>query len=173
MSNTFLYSMPTGIPGNVQRLEAATIEAGLFDADYPCEAYGILVKKVEGLIRPVANGDTIASLTKLALLARPYPIQEPLGTTVAGQALAGGVPDNDQPANLLRRGYMTVVATGNGADAISAIVAGDPVYVRTTASPGEVLDFEGGSASGNQLVPNMYFTGTPDSDGNVEVEFNL
>lgn len=73
MSNTFLYRMPAGIAGDVQRREHATIEPGIYDTDYPCLKYGILVKIVSGKVRPIANADTIATV-QAGFLVHPFPM---------------------------------------------------------------------------------------------------
>lgn len=174
MSNTFLYRMPAGIPGDVQRAEQATIEPGIYDTSYPCLAFGILTKIVSGKVRPIASGDTIASLTLGGFLARPYPIQEPIGTTALNEALAAGSPNTTLTADLLKRGYMTVKVTANGATALASIAKGDAVYVRTTASvDGAVGDIEAGSAAGNEVLSGAYFMGGVDADGNGEIAYNI
>ena len=174
MSNTFLYRMPAGIPGDVQRAEHATIEPGIYDTSYPCLAYGILTKIISGKVRPIASGDTIASLTLGGFLVRPFPVQEPAGTTAAAEAIAAGTPNTTLAADLLKRGYMTVKITANGGTALASIAKGDPVYVRVTASvSGAVGDIEAGTASGNEVVSGAYFMGGVDADGNGEIAYNI
>ncbi len=171
MSNTFLYRMPAGVAGAINSAEHATIEAGIFDADYPCLAFGILVKLVSGKYRPIASGDTLANVAQ-GFLARPYPVSEPLGTT--DQSIGAGIPNAADAANVMKRGYMNVVVTANGGTALADIVKGDKVYVRVTAaSPGDVGDIEAGSAEGNEVVPGAFFTGAPDSDGLGEIAYNI
>ena len=177
MSNTFLYRMPAGIAGQVNRVEAATIEPGIFDASYPCLAYGILVQISSGKVRPIASGETIANLKGLGFLARPFPIQEAQGTSAANELIGAGAPNTTFAANVMKRGYMSVLVTANGATALADIVKGDPVYVRTLAavSPleGSVGDIEAGSTTGNEVVSGAYFMGAPDSNGFGEIAYNI
>ena len=176
MSNTFLTRMPAGIAGNVTRLEHATVEPGLFDANYPCLAFGIFTKVVSGLYRPVASGDTIANLVG-GFLARPFPVNEPYGTTAAQEAIGQGVPKLADAANILKRGYIMALMTNNGGTAMASVVKGDAVYIRQTAAiaplSGSVGDIEAGSATGNQVLPGAYFMGAPDSNGFTEIAFNI
>ena len=179
ISNTMLYRMPSGIAGDVGRKFVSTIEAGIFDTSYPCLLHGILVKYVAGKVRPIANADVIASVQQ-GFLCRPYPFQEPQGSSAASELLGGGVPNLTHPANILKSGYMTV-QLGNtlgtlhqGATAYANIVKGDAVYCRKTASGvGTVGDIEAGSISGNEAITLCYFMGPADAAGNVEIAFNI
>lgn len=173
MSNAFLYRMPAGIAGDVQRKEHATIEPGIYDANYPCLAFGIVVKIVGGLVRPIASGDDPDALT-LGFLCRPYPFQEPIGTSISDEGMGSGVPNPLLTADVMKRGYMTVKITTGGSDAFADVVKGDPVYVRVTADTGKAVgDLEAGSASGNHLVPGAYFMGGVDANGFAEIAYNL
>jgi len=173
MSNAFVYRMPAGVPGDVGRLEQATIEPNQYDTDYPCLAYGILVKLVASKIRPIASGDDISAVG-YGFLVRPYPIQEPIGSAASSQALSAGAPNTALAADVLRRGYMTVKVTAGGATAIASIAKGDAVYVRSTADTGKVVgDIEAGSISGNDTVTGAIFMGAADTDGNVEIAYNI
>jgi hypothetical protein len=171
MSNVFLYRMPAGIPGDVQRREHATIETGIYDTDYPCLAFGILTKIVSGEVRPIASGDTISSLTLGGWLCRPYPIQ---ASSIDYDALAEAAPNTTLHADLLKRGYMAVKVTAGGATALADIAKGDAVYVRTTAGTGKAVgDVEAGSAEGNEVVSGAYFMGGVDADGYGEIAYNI
>lgn len=179
MSNTFLYRMPAGIAGDVQRREHATIEPGIYDTNYPCLKYGILVKIVSGKVRPIANADTIATV-QAGFLVRPFPMNEPIGTSAADQLIAGGAPNTALAANVMKRGYMTVKVTANGSIALADIAKGSAVYVRKTAGAGggaggtgSIGDIEAGTITGNEAVTGAYFMGGVDSDGFGEVAFNI
>ena len=179
MSNTFLTRMPAGIAGNVTRLEHATIEPGLFNASYPCLSFGIFAKVVSGLYRPVASGDTIANLVG-GFVARPFPVNEPYGTTIAQEAIGQGVPNLADAANILKRGYMMVVVTSNGGTTNTEIAKGDKVYIRKTAGAGAgaglagaVGDIEAGASTGAEILPNCFFMGASDSNGFTEIAFNI
>lgn len=175
MSNAYLYRMPAGVPGDVQRREHATIEPAQYDTDYPCLAYGILTKIVSGKIRPIASGDTIASLSLAGFLVRPFPLQEAIGTSAANEALGAAAPDyTNKLADILKRGYMTVKVTAGGGTALASIAKGNAVYVRVTADTGKAVgDIEAGSASGNEVVTGAYFMGGVDADGYGEIAWNI
>lgn len=174
MSNAFLYRMPVGIAGTITRAEHATVEPGIFNASYPCLAYGIFVQVSAGKVIPIASGNTIANLKGVGLLARPFPINDVLGALAGSEALNAGTPPVIQTADVLKRGYMMVKVTAFGGTALASIVKGDPVYARTTVSTyGLVGDIEAGTVAGNEIVSGAYFMGTPDSDGNTEIAFNI
>ena len=173
MSNAFIYRMPNGIPGNVNRMEAATIEAGLQESGYPFTAFGVLAKLVAGVYRPLASGDTPANVIQ-GFLVRPYPVQAAQGSSAASQLLGAGTPPTDGPVNILKRGYMTVKVTAGGGTALAAIAKGDAVYIRSTADTGKVVgDIEAGSASGNAALSNAFFMGPADTSGNCEIAYNI
>lgn len=128
MSNAFLYRMPSGIPGDISRQSAGTVDTGFYDSNYTFTAYGLPAKLVSGKLRPLTTGDTFANVT--GFLVRPYPTtganaSDPLGTAV---------PPTSGVANLLKRGYMTVL-NNSGSPA-----KGGQVYVRVAnASSGKPL----------------------------------
>jgi hypothetical protein len=177
MSNAYLLRMPVGIAGQLTAAEHATVENAQFDASYPCLLYGILTKIVSGKCRPIASGDTIASLLSLAFLVRPYPINDVLGAAVGSEALGQGTPPIIQPADRLKRGYIVVKVTANGSVALADIVEGLQVYVRTAAAIGPALgsvgDLESGTITGNQAVPGAFFMGAADSNGLAVIGFNI
>lgn len=172
MSNTFLYRMPAGIAGDIQRREEATVEPGLFDASYPCLAYGIFVKLVSGKYRPLVSTGNVNLV--VGMLARPYPIQEPQGSSAASELNGAGVPNATMAADVLKRGYIAVKVTTGGATAPTSIAKGDQVYVRTTDGSGKATgDIEAGSITGNSAVTGCFFTGVADSNGFCEVAYNI
>ena len=183
-SNAFLYRMPAGIAGDVTRKgsNAMIIEPAIFDTSFPCLLFGILVKLVAGKIRPIASGDVVASV-QYGLLVRPFPTQDAFGSSLASELPGGGaVPNTLFPANVLKSGYMTVLLGNSGgyggATAFASIAKGDAVYVRKTVSIlGVVGDIEAGSAAGNEVIAtnfaNTYFMGPADSNGFVEIAFNI
>jgi hypothetical protein len=179
MTNAFIYRMPAGIAGDVQRREHATIETGIFDTSYPCLAYGILVKLVSGKVRPIVSADVIATVQQ-GFLARPFPIQEPQGSSAASELIGGGAPNTTLAANIMKRGYMSVLVTANGSVALADIAKGSAVYVRKTAGAGAgaggtgaVGDIEAGTITGNELVTNAFFMGAADANGFCEIAFNI
>ena len=174
MSNTFLYRMPAGIAGVVNRAETATIEPGIGNATYPFLAYGTLTKLVSGLYLPIATGDTVSGLTLGGFLVRPYPIQEPMGTTAAQELIGYGVPPAGTVCNIMKRGYMSVLVTAGGSIALANIVKGTAVYVCKTTSGGRIAgDLEAGTQSGNEVITGAYFMGAADASGFCEIAYNI
>ena len=169
MSNVFVTRMPAGIPGAVTRVEHSTIEPQVMDADYPVTVYGVPVKFVSGKVRPIASGDTVASVIQ-GLLVRPYPTQ---GAT--NEALGAATPSVIQAADILKRGYMMVKVNASLPSAVPA--KGGVVYCRKTdhgAAEYLVGGIESDADSAKcEAVPGCYFTGAMDSNGNVEIAYNI
>jgi len=164
VSNAFIFRMPGGIPGDVTRREHAKIEPQIIDADYPPTKFGIPVKLVSGKIRPMAEDD---SSQPYGFLVRPYP-----GMSQTSEGLAEATPSLILPCDVLVSGYMTVEN-----------LAGTPakngqVYYRSQdGSPAEnvggIEAESSGSPTTNVAITNCVFMGTADSDGNVEIKFNV
>lgn len=169
MSNAILYRMDAGIPGAPNRLEHCTIVPEVYDPDYMPTKFGIPVKLVSGKIRPIAAGDTVASVL-YGILVRPYPTQ-----ATSNEALAAGTPNSAQVANVMKRGYMTVKVNASLPSAVPA--KGGVVYCRKTDhGAGEYLvgGIESDADSAKcEAVTGAYFRGPMDSNGNVEIEFNI
>ena len=164
MSNAFLTRMPAGIPGDVTRREAARVEAQQMDPNYPVTQYGLPVKMVSGLIRPMAASD---SSQPYGFLVRPFPLQ-----TTSNEALGTATPPTSGICNVLVGGYMTVcVAEGTPAKNGS-------VYYRSQQSSPAVLigrleTDTSGSPTTNVAITGCHFMGTGDTNGNVEIAFNV
>ena len=160
----FVYRMPAGIAGDVTRREHAKIEPQQFDTSYPCLRFGEPVKMVSGKIRPMAASD---SSQPYGFLVRPYPSQ-----MASSEALGTATPDTTKVADVLVSGYMTVVVA-EGTPAKDGKVyyrsqAGSPA-----ANVGRLEVDSSGSPTTNVAITNCVFMGTGDSDGNVEIKFNV
>jgi hypothetical protein len=164
MTNSFIYRMPAGIAGDVTRREHAKIEPQIIDEDYAPTVFGEPVKLSSGKIRKMAAGDTEQPY---GFLVRPYPSQ-----MASSEALGVATPDASKIGDVLVSGYMTV-----------QVVEGTPakngkVYYRSQA--GSPADHVGrlevdtsGSPTTNVEITGCFFMGTGDSDGNVEIRFNV
>ncbi len=163
MSNSFLYRMPSGIPGALTRAEHATIEAQIYAAaNYPA-AYGVPVKFSTGKISKLVGAE--GSTDIVGFLVRPYPTQY-----TANEALGAATPNPAEIANVLKRGYMTVHFGGTTA------AKGGQVYVRISAgdSGNDVGNIEEAADGGECVaITGCYFMGPADSDGNVEIAYNI
>ncbi|ODT97407.1 MAG: hypothetical protein ABS82_00170 [Rhodanobacter sp. SCN 67-45] len=162
MSNAYLYRMPSGIPGDVSRKLDSTIDTQLFNSSLPFASYGIPAKLASGKVVPFAGGETTADL--FGFLVRPFPTQsaqEPIGTAT---------PPTTGPANILRRGWMTVKCNAG------TPAQGGTVYVRiATPSGAKVIGgIEAVSDTTNTVaLTGVKFTNAGDASGNVEIEYNI
>lgn len=165
MGNAFITRMPAGIAGDVTRREHADIEAQIMDTDYPVLRYGEPVKMVSGEIRPITTGDVVGDIYGFGV--RPYP-----GQVASSEAIGTATPSTVLPFDVMRRGYMTVkVQDGtpakNGSVYVRTIAAADP-----TAQP--IGGLECATDGGDCFeITNAKFMGEADSDGNVEISYNL
>jgi len=151
---SYLYRMPAGIAGDVTRREVAKIEAQIMDPNTPVTVFGVPVKMVSGKIKPLAaSGDTI-----YGFLVRPYPV-----ASETNEALAVATPSTVLEANILRSGYMTVKSTAG------TVVKDAAVYFNDTS--GKVEGTTGNP--GQTAIATCKFMGAADTDGNVEISYNL
>jgi hypothetical protein len=176
LGNAFMFRMPAGIPGAINRPDQATIEPVALNPANPFTAYGKFGKTVAGLFVPLAGGDTVALIT--GLLVRPYPIQS---SSWPGAAFLTGAPMTQfgSIGDRARRGYYTV-QMGFGTATKDA-----PVWVCLTATAGSAVGDIGDAsiAANGAAVPNCYFTGPADAtnqsagpptiQGQVEISYNL
>lgn len=160
MGNAILYRMPSGIPGDVSRLQSATIDSAPLNASLPFPGFGLPGKLASGKFVPIAAGDTAASV--LGFLVRTYPTQ--------GSDAAGATPVASGIASVLRRGHMTVMLNSGTA------ARGGQVYVRIAAPSGAkvVGGIEAAADSTNTIaVTGCTFQAAADASGNVEIEYNI
>jgi hypothetical protein len=176
LGNAFMYRMPAGIPGAINRPDQATIEPVALNPANPFTAYGRFGKTVAGLFVPLAGGDTVALIT--GLLVRPFPIQS---SSWPGAAFLTGAPMNQfgSIGDRARRGYYTV-QMGFGVATKDA-----PVWVCLTATAGSAVGDLGDAsiAANGAAIPNCFYTGPSDAtnqsagpptiQGQVEIAYNL
>lgn len=160
----FLTRMPAGIPGDVTRPSAATIEPGVFNSAAAFGGYGLFGKISSGKFVPVGAGD--AATAVYGLLIRPFPVtganaSDPLGTAV---------PPTSGMADVLVRGYANVKLNAGTA------ALGSAVYIRVgAAAAGKPIGGIEAAADGANtiLVANCSFMGAADASGNAEISFNI
>lgn len=164
---SFLYRMPAGIPGCVNRHFHSTIEAQITSTANPPTVYGVPVtidattKQARGLLTTADTGPLI-----YGFLVRPFPAT---GNGIDG--LGTGTPPTSGVCNVMVRGYMSV-----SLGASTAAAKGGVVYARVaTPAAGKPLGgIEAASDSTNTvIVPNARFMGPADASGNVEISFNI
>lgn len=174
MSNAITYRMPAGIPGTVTRDEDSSIITGVLNASYPPTVFGIPMKIVSGKHLPIAATDVLATVmvagSGVGFLVRPYPTQRS-----TNEALGTSTPDTTKLANIMTRGYMMVKVNASLPAAVPA--KGGAVYCRKTdhgASEYLIGGVESDADSAKcEAIPNCYFTGTMDADGNCEIAYNI
>lgn len=163
------YRMNYGVPGDITRASAATVEAQAFGAT-AFAAYGLPAKSSAGKVIPVSAQNDVV----YGFLVRPFPItganaSDPLGTSV---------PPTTGPAGILRRGYINVLVQLGGA----SCALGSGVFVRyQTPQTGQIIGGVEGATTANNyqltstytLGGGAYFTGPVDAAGNAEVAFNI
>lgn len=164
---SFLYRMPAGIPGGVNRHFHSTIEAQITSTANPPTLYGVpvVIDATTKQVRPLlTTGDTGASI--YGFLVRPFPAT---GNGIDG--LGTGTPATSGMCNVLVRGYMSVSLGG-----ATAAAKGGIVYARVAAPAGgkPLGGIEAAADSTNTvIVPNAHFMGPADASGNVEIAFNI
>jgi len=159
MANSFLYRMPSGIAGNITRIDETNVETAYMGAT-AVGAFGAPVKIVNGLILPFAGGETATSF--YGVLTRVAPSQ---GGSLA-QSFTDNVPNPLSLQGVAVRGYVNVVCT------IGTPVKEGAVYVRVVAASGKAIgDFEA-TADGvnNVLLTNaVWAAGGKDANNNAEI----
>jgi len=172
---SFLYRMPAGIAGMINRDETATVEAEIMSptAGYTPTLYGIPVRYYQSQIAQVQSDDNLTGAAAIVgLLAKPFPI-----AGVTSEALGAATPNSAFPADVLKRGYMTVFCQGSYPAAVPA--KNGTVYVRVTAGhslPVGGIESDADAGACISLItsgPACYFTGPMDSNGMVEIAYNL
>jgi len=163
-SQSFLYRMPAGIPGDMNRVQAAVVTPEIItpygNTGAPA-AYGLasVIDATSGQLRTVGASDTYIH----GFLARPFP------TNSSQNGIGTSTPPTSGVCDLMRRGFMTVLLGGS-----TAAFNGAPVYVWTAASSGLHVQgqVEVANPSGNGIaISGAYFTGAADSNGNVEISY--
>lgn len=188
----FLYRMPAGIPGEVNRIWSAVIEPGNITPNGTTgapTAYGVplVIDATAGNVGNmrtllvadgtsfVMGGNTVTNITSTNLglngfypygiLVRPFP------TGNSQDALGTSTPPASGACDVLKSGYINVLLSGT-----QAAVKGGQVYIWLAASSGShVLGGWEAAATGGStiLVPDTYFMGPADANGQTEIGFNL
>jgi hypothetical protein len=123
----YKYFMPSGISGIISRPSSTNIiESRMLDGTTPPLAFGVPVKLVANKMKPIEAGDVAASVA--GILVRVFPTS---GNGTDG--LGAAVPNKSFPADLLRKGYISVAVNNF---AVNAPAANGTVYVRVGNASG-------------------------------------
>lgn len=161
MANTYLYRMPSGIPGDVSRKNESLVDARALDRDVNRQfpGYGLPGKLVAGIFTPIVAGDTAASV--YGFLCRPFPTTSRDAAALLPNSAIG-------LGSIMRNGYMTVKCNAGTPAPMGAVYM--RVAAGTTAKP--IGGLEAAADSTNTVVlPRTYFTCAADASGNVEIEY--
>lgn len=164
MAQSFLYRMPAGIAGDINRVQACVVRTEVITpaggANAPA-AYGlaVIIDATSGQIRTVAAGDTAID----GFLVRAYPTNsQASGLGVSTPPASGGV-------DVMVRGFMSVLLGG-----AAAARNGGPVYLWIAASTGLHVQgqVEAADPGGSGFVlPGAKFSGAADAGGNIEISY--
>lgn len=150
-------SMTRGFAGELTRgYYDHTTEAKANDATSPVIGFGVPVKlntNADGVTPCTATSDTVYGFA-----VREY------GQAVPKIRSSALVDEQEQPiVTVMKRGYMAVKLASGTAK------LGGTVYLNATGG----LTADAGSAPANTAIPNCVFMGAADSDGLVEIAFNI
>lgn len=164
----FVFRMPYGFPGSVNRIESATIQAAPVNVALPPLFFGNPVKLLaaDGTVTPIANGDTAALVWGFA--ARTYPNNTNSWPNAGFNTSTPGAPPTSGPIDILRRGFIMVKINN-----VTVAQPGGGVFVRV-ADPAPLTPIGGleAAADGGDcvVIPGARFTGAQDSNGIAEIE---
>lgn len=169
----FLYRMPAGFPGDVNRAHPASVEPNVNDPTNPVTAFGVPVvaNGSANTVRTMISTDTaVTAVYGFAVRSFPYQ-QSTTSSAYGGIGFGAGAVPAGQPLDVLRAGYiMSSLNTGTA-------TKGGAVFVWVAATSG--VHIQGGleiaSSAGNtaSLDPTKYqFNGPADANGVVEVSVN-
>lgn len=157
---SFLSRMPAGFPGRISRSDSKTVTPEVVDASAVPSGYGLPVKLVSGQVAALASADAVSVV--YGFLVSPYPTESTSNTL--NQAAS---PPSSGIVDVLKRGYIIVpLASGTAAK-------GGAVYVCLATANGTVGTIAAASGTGFSAIPNAMFQGPADSNGNVEISFNV
>lgn len=162
----YLYRMPVGIAGAISRPQDLTVEPVILKSDNTFAAYGLAGKyDADGFFVPLAEGDTVDKVK--GIYVRPYP------TTSQPDMVRQVGADKNFPGDAMKRGYMTVNV---GADA-SSVKKGGVVYIVVSADASIPVPLGGITAAEvtgkTAALPDAFFTGAGDANGNAEISWKI
>jgi len=148
---SYLYASPSGVPGDVTRVDDSNVEPIMLASPYPAN-YGLPMKyAASGIggaesVTPMAATDAAAVFCGILVRAVPA-----ISGSSTNESFDTFEPNPAEPQGLLVRGYASVYVQAGSP------VRGQTVYVVQTASAGHLAgQFEVGSNGGN----NVALTGT-------------
>jgi len=161
---SYLYNAPSGVPGDITRVDESNVEPAklvALSAVY-AQRFGEAMRYVAGGIQQFTTSLTAADFA--GVLVREVPAES--GSTAQG--LTDNVPNPNQIAGLLVRGYISVKCTAG------TPARGGVVYVRiVSATDRPIGAFEAESDSSNSVALSTtqatWASDGKDADGNAEL----
>lgn len=153
---SYLYQAPSGVPGDITRVDESNVEPAMLVTPFPSN-YGVAMKYGTAGITPYAAGD--AASVVAGTLARAVP---GISQSSSNEAVNTFQPNQSEPQGLMTRGYMCVKVNAG------TPVRGQPVYIVQTASSGHAAGaFETTANSGANVALSSTIVGnfTWASDG--------
>lgn len=161
-TQSYLYRMPAGIPGDINRAQNCVVRPEVITPSGTTgapAAYGLacIIDATSGQLRVVAAGDTRID----GFLARPFP------TNSSTSGLGTSTPPASGLCDLMVRGFMAVLLGGT-----QAAVNGGLVYIWTAVAsgahvPGQVEAADPGGSG--FVLTGARFSGAADANGNTEI----
>jgi hypothetical protein len=195
----FLFRMPAGIAGEVNRIWASVIEPASITPSGTTgapTAYGVplVIDATAGNVGNmrtlltadgssfVSGGITYTSGTAIVSgtagtspgITGIYPygiLVRPFPTGGSQDPLGTSTPPTTGACDVLKSGYINVILSGS-----TAAVKGGQVFIWMAAATGTHIlgGWEAAPSNGNTIaVPNCYFSGAADAAGNTEIAFNV
>lgn len=162
----YLFKAPAGFPGDLTRVDECNVEPARLVAlaSVYVQRFGVAMRYVSGGIQQWTTGLTKADFA--GALVREVP--SIAGTSASDATFNDSVPNPDQIAGLLVRGYMTVKCTAG------TPARGGVVYVRIVADTDRPIGaFEANSDGGNSValdaVQAEWASDGKDADGVAEL----
>jgi hypothetical protein len=122
----YVTTMPSGIQGQVSRIERSVVESQVLNPTYPFATFGIPVKYVAGKALPLVANDAMTLVQ--GFLAREF-----MSQTALNEGLGVYTPPTTGVAGVMRSGYMTVVNNAG-----TPALAGQ-VFIRTANPSGSLV----------------------------------
>lgn len=157
---SYLYNAPSGVPGDVTRLQNSVVEPIVFGEAFLGFGGPYKLDPSTGKAMMIDSAD--AASVFAGIVSRSVPSQ---GGDLS-QSLAGGIPDIDQAGGGVVQGYVNIKCS------VGTPVKGQPVYMRITADTGKLVgDLETAADSGKcvALVGVVFASNGKDADSNAEI----
>lgn len=161
---SYLYQAPSGVPGDLTRVDESNIESAMLITPFPSN-YGVAMKSATGGITPFVAAD--AATVFVGVLARAVP---GISQSSSNEGISTFQPNQSEPQGLCVRGYISVFCNAG------TPVRGQVVGIVQTASGGHPAGSFEVATTGNNIplsgtaVGNVTWASDgKDANGNAEI----